>query len=269
MGLLRLYRTPFLSRTQTDTLLNQVRQTVCPRVARLKTEACFNVELSGTLTAEERTRLAWLLGETFEPERLAATPFLGGEGTLIEVGPRLNFSTAWSTNAVSVCQACGLTGIARIERSRRYLLRPGLTQDRKTAFLDAVHDRMTECEYPSPLSSFETGAHPEPVSEVPLVQEGRAALEQINRTLGLAFDEWDLDYYTDLFLDHFRRNPTNVECFDIAQSNSEHSRHWFFPRPAEDRRRRNAGTSDGHDSATPAGQSGQQQHCVPGQRKRH
>ena len=24
------------------------------------------------------------------------------------------------------------------------------------------------------------------------------------------------------------RNPTNVELFDIAQSNSEHSRHWFF-----------------------------------------
>jgi phosphoribosylformylglycinamidine synthase len=24
------------------------------------------------------------------------------------------------------------------------------------------------------------------------------------------------------------RDPTNVELFDIAQSNSEHSRHWFF-----------------------------------------
>ena len=23
-------------------------------------------------------------------------------------------------------------------------------------------------------------------------------------------------------------NPTDVECFDMAQSNSEHSRHWFF-----------------------------------------
>lgn len=228
MNLLHLYRTPYLSRTQTDTLLHQVRRTICQRVARIETEACFNVELCGTLTAEERKRLAWLLGETFEPEKLAETPFLGGEGTLIEVGPRLNFSTAWSTNAVSVCHACGLTGITRIERSRRYLVRPGLTRDRKDAFLDTIHDRMTECEYASPLSSFETGAEPEPVSEVPLIQEGRAALEHINRTLGLAFDEWDLDYYTELFLDHLRRNPTNVECFDIAQSNSEHSRHWFF-----------------------------------------
>jgi phosphoribosylformylglycinamidine synthase len=45
--------------------------------------------------------------------------------------------------------------------------------------------------------------------------------------MGLAFDEWDLDYYTKLFKD-MGRDPTNVELFDIAQSNSEHSRHWFF-----------------------------------------
>ena len=43
------------------------------------------------------------------------------------------------------------------------------------------------------------------------------------QTMGLAFDEWDLDYYTSLFTD-MGRDPTNVELFDIAQSNSEHSR---------------------------------------------
>lgn len=36
---------------------------------------------------------------------------------------------------------------------------------------------------------------------------------------GLAFDDWDLDYYTKLFKEHVKRNPTNVECFDLAQSN--------------------------------------------------
>ena len=46
--------------------------------------------------------------------------------------------------------------------------------------------------------------------------------------MGLAFDEWDMDYYTHLFRDDMKRDPTNVELFDIAQSNSEHSRHWFF-----------------------------------------
>ena len=50
----------------------------------------------------------------------------------------------------------------------------------------------------------------------------------LRQELGLAFDEWDLDYYTDMFQTQLRRDPTNVELFDIAQSNSEHSRHWFF-----------------------------------------
>ncbi|CAI7787937.1 unnamed protein product, partial [Closterium sp. NIES-54] len=75
-------------------------------------------------------------------------------------------------------------------------------------------------------------------------QEGRKALEQVNKEMGLAFDEWDLDgvnkemglafdewdldYYTRLFREDIGRDPTNVELFDIAQSNSEHSRHWFF-----------------------------------------
>ncbi|XP_054646459.1 phosphoribosylformylglycinamidine synthase isoform X2 [Dunckerocampus dactyliophorus] len=44
---------------------------------------------------------------------------------------------------------------------------------------------------------------------------------------GLAFDSWDLDFYTSMF-QRIQRNPTSVECFDLAQSNSEHSRHWFF-----------------------------------------
>lgn len=45
--------------------------------------------------------------------------------------------------------------------------------------------------------------------------------------VGLAFDEWDIENYTKMFLKS-NRNPTTVECFDLAQSNSEHSRHWFF-----------------------------------------
>jgi phosphoribosylformylglycinamidine synthase len=35
-------------------------------------------------------------------------------------------------------------------------------------------------------------------------------------------------YYYQMFVEELKRNPTNVELFDIAQSNSEHSRHWFF-----------------------------------------
>ena len=42
---------------------------------------------------------------------------------VVEVGPRMSFSTAWSANAVSICHSCGLTKVTRMEQSRRYLLK--------------------------------------------------------------------------------------------------------------------------------------------------
>ncbi len=226
MSLLHFFRKPALSPAQKQTLLKNARQNVSTNIQDLDTEYCFNIDVSTPLSAEQQNLLAWLLRETFEADAFSNQSFL--KGHVLEVGPRLNFSTAWSTNATSICHACGLTQITRIERSRRYLIKGTLSPAEQEQFLALVHDRMTECPYPEPLTTFETGVTPEPTFEIPLIEEGRAALERINREMGLAFDDWDMDYYTDLFLDQIKRNPTNVECFDIAQSNSEHCRHWFF-----------------------------------------
>ncbi len=230
MNLVHLYRTPALSDAEARALREEARAHVSETIEALATETCFNVLTEAALTEEEERVLRWLLNETFAPDRFAGHSLLAGDGTLLEVGPRMSFTTAWSTNAVSICHACGLDKISRIERSRRYLIRSvtPLDADRCAAFLNRLHDRMTECPYAAPLTTFDPGVAPKPSHEVPLMQRGRAALEQLNAEMGLAFDDWDLDYYTNLFVETMGRNPTNVECFDIAQSNSEHSRHWFF-----------------------------------------
>ena len=80
---------------------------------------------------------------------------------------------------------------------------------------------MTECEYKERLKTFESVIKPEPVCEVRVMEEGKAAIEKINRHLGLGLDEWDIDYYFNLFVRDMKRNPTNVECFDLGQSNSD------------------------------------------------
>eukprot|EP00897_Mesotaenium_endlicherianum_P000810 jgi/Mesen1/1072/ME000123S00248 len=209
----------------------QVQEKVSGDVEAIETEACFNIALDASLTEGQVEALHWLLRETYEPHALKpSTGFSDSPGThVVEVGPRLSFTTAWSANAVSICQACGIGQVSRIERSRRYLLRlagssSSLSDSQLTSFAALVHDRMTEVEYAHPLESFELDMEPAPVISIPVVEEGRAALEAIDKSLGLAFDEWDLE----LFRDDIKRNPTNVELFDIAQSNSEHSRHWFF-----------------------------------------
>ncbi len=236
--LMRLFRTPALSDFKKNVLLGQISRSVDTAIKEMKTEFCFNIETSAPLNENETSILRWLMAETFEPHLFSDSSFFDGpekdmqDAVLFEVGPRMNFSTAWSTNAVSICHACGLTKILRIERSRRYLLmgagKAFSDKVRVKAFLDLVHDRMTECAYPAPLASFETGIVPQPPTTVPLIEEGKTALVEINRSMGLGLDDWDIDYYYNLFVDDIKRNPTNVECFDLSQSNSEHSRHWFF-----------------------------------------
>ena len=59
---------------------------------------------------------------------------------------------------------------------------------------------MTECVYSSPLTSFSTQVAPEAVTIVPILSQGKAALEAINRTKGLGFDPWDIDFYTQMVI---------------------------------------------------------------------
>lgn len=233
---LHFYRIPLLQEGATAELLKSVQSKVSNQIVGLRTEQCFNIGLDSGLSSGKLSVLKWLLQETYEPENLGTESFLekkrreGLNTVIVEVGPRLSFTTAWSSNAVSICRACGLTEVARMERSRRYLMySQGALQDHQiNEFAAMVHDRMTECVYTHKLASFETNVVPEEVRYIPIMEKGRKALEEINQEMGLAFDEQDLKYYTRLFREEIKRNPTNVELFDIAQSNSEHSRHWFF-----------------------------------------
>jgi phosphoribosylformylglycinamidine synthase len=123
---MHFYRTPALPEAKKNDLLTAVKQKISADIQEIETEFCFNVEAEAPLTQEEAGTLQWLLSETFEPENFSGQSFLsqntdkGSLGIILEVGPRMNFTTAWSANAVSVCHACALKKIVRIERSRRY-----------------------------------------------------------------------------------------------------------------------------------------------------
>ena len=245
MPLLCRYKTPAVTETEEQDLLALIRKNVSTSIHNIHTEFCFYINAESTLTPDESELLRWLISETFEPENFAEESFLTPDSEprtpnfIIEVGPRMNFTTAWSANAVSVCHACGLSKIIRIERSKRYKI-VGSTEARKRggaeagrtsaldSFANLLYDRMTECVFTEQLENFETGIKPEPVYSVPVMENGRSALEKINLEMGLGLDDWDINYYCNLFVKDIGRNPTNVECFDLSQSNSEHSRHWFF-----------------------------------------
>ncbi|XP_053671144.1 phosphoribosylformylglycinamidine synthase [Anopheles nili] len=241
MAIVRYYSADAFSSAKTSAILESLKA-INPSVQSLQTEKCFYVQNNRyqKLPADVDAKLHWILKESDATNTLSAQPGLkaGPAQVMIEIGPRFNFSTASSTNSVSICHNLGLPFIERIEVSTRYLvgLKGPVGKDESklvSCLLPVLHDPMTQCQYTErnvPVNDFyETVSRlKEDWYFVRLLEQGRAALEEINVKNGLAFDEWDLDYYTNLFVNVLKRNPTNVELFDCAQCNSEHSRHWFF-----------------------------------------
>ena len=239
--MLTFFRRPALSPGALARLLARLAPAPRAALTRVESELVFYVELGAgapALSEAQAEALVWLLSETFEPENFASRSFLldgagasgAGAPCVVEVGPRPSFTSAFSTNAVAVCRSCGIA-VERIERFRRFRLFCG-DADAPPAVGDAfaaiAHDRMTEFRLRAPLAAFAAAAAPEPVRSVPLMAGGRAALEAMNKTMGLSLDARDIDYLLALFRDELKRDPTDVELFDFSQSNSEHSRHWFF-----------------------------------------
>lgn len=216
-------------------------------ITTLQTERCYHVEMNGSggdgtegIFPSTEEILQWIFKHPQHEGGLTRNTSLANanDGSfIIEIGPRFNFSTAQSTNSVSICRNVGLTIIDRIEVSVKYLITVTKPLEGNAAAVDAIFnvlgDKMTECRYTvanMPKSSFneQLPQHNEEWFTVPVLAQGRRAIEDVNRKLGLSFDAWDLDYYTQLYRDVLKRDATSVELFDCAQSNSEHSRHWFF-----------------------------------------
>ena len=173
------------------------------KIEDIETESCFNVLAANELTAGDQEKLEWLLAETFDRDALSlerSSLQADEKSWLVEFGPRLTFTSAFSSNATSICQACALP-INRLELSRRYrfIVNSTLSEKAVSTIKAMLHDRMTEEEYGTPLETFDTGVSPKPVRTIPIMEQGRAALEQINTEMGLGFDDFDLDYYTELF----------------------------------------------------------------------
>jgi phosphoribosylformylglycinamidine synthase len=186
-------------------------------------EVCFYVETISALTLTEFKKLRWVITETFEPLLVGESPSYS-DGSYVEIGPRLNVETPFSTNAVAICHAMGLDKVTRIEPSRLYKLDDIAREEILAKYLDP----MTQVVYPSGgITSFDLDVTPMEVQIIPVLEQGEEALRSANKKLGLGMDSWDISYYADMFR-KCGRDPTDVELFQIGNANSEHSRHWYF-----------------------------------------
>ena len=141
--------------------------------------------------------------------------------------PRRGSISPWSTKATEITRLCGFPDTHRIERAVRYQVASSdaLGGDARAE----LFDRMTQDLVPEGVSLGDLFAPegPRPPESVPLLSEGRAALERANREMALALSPEEIAYLETGF-GTLGRDPTDTELMMFAQVNSEHCRHKIF-----------------------------------------
>lgn len=214
-----------LSDFRTERLLKKIR-VFAPGVETLNTRFIHFIHANEALTDQETASLKAIL--TYGEEALIVP---NTERFLVV--PRLGTISPWASKATDIVRNCGLTKVLRVERGTCYefVLRSGasLSEEQRAEIRSVIHDRMTE-------SVVDAEVDPEvifgeavgqPMQTVPLMAEGKAALEKANVTLGLALSADEIDYLVNAF-NELKRDPTDVELMMFAQANSEHCRHKIF-----------------------------------------
>jgi len=119
----------------------------------------------------------------------------------------------------------------RLERGIQYgwQSKKPLNSEQVQIVLGVLHDRMIEVvinDVNEASALYQTLAD-RPLSRIPLLTDGRDALDKANQALGLALSDDEIDYLTESFI-KLERNPSDVELIMFAQANSEHCRHKIF-----------------------------------------
>ena len=143
------------------------------------------------------------------------------------VVPRLGTISPWASKATDIAKICGLPQVRRVERGIEYVV-VGALED-EAALIRSLHDRMTESmlRTEDEARKLFARAEPKPLGIVDLLGLGRSAIEEANRSLGLALAADEIEYLEQSYR-ALSRNPTDVELMMFAQANSEHCRHKIF-----------------------------------------
>ena len=168
-------------------------------------------------------------------------PYAGPvDGPVIVVSPRIGTVSPWASKATDIAHNCGFA-VRRVERLTEYRLtmKSGLLGTAKLSaeqlgqVAAVLHDRMTESAMPKrdEAAALFTALEPAPMAHVDVLgggpEMGKKALEDANKTWGLALADDEIDYLVKAFTG-LKRNPTDVELMMFAQANSEHCRHKIF-----------------------------------------
>ncbi len=145
------------------------------------------------------------------------------------VVPRLGTISPWASKASDIVHNCGMSAVISVEKAIRFDVQYSGIGCTEPAWLNLLHDRMTQSVLRNveELKNVFSHGEPEPLNTIPVAEMGRTALEQANQSLGLALATDEIDYLLNTY-QSLQRDPTDVELMMFAQANSEHCRHKIF-----------------------------------------
>ena len=133
------------------------------------------------------------------------------------IGPKMYMRSVFDTNFTNILNRLSIKQVTRCER---YKIIPHKNVNLEQ--YDMMVYQLYE-ELPTQFDNYSISSiskHP----EIFFVDD----ISIYNKEQNLGFDEQDIDNYNKYYTNIVKRKPTNIELFDLSQSNSEHSRHWFF-----------------------------------------
>jgi len=243
-----------LSPFRLEKLLQTLRDEHRLPLQAIETQFVHLCDTDGELTNDEHAVLERLL--TYGPSRETKPSSSGKSGLQLVASPRPGTISPWSSKATDIARLCGLSKIRRIERVIEYALtleseegasptgRQRAARIIKESATPPLHvlsaaqlitlrhaliDPMTQVVFGTldECAALFRREEPRPLRTIPLLAEGRPALETANRELGLALAPDEIDYLADAFA-RLGRDPADVELMMFAQANSEHCRHKIF-----------------------------------------
>ncbi len=189
--------------------------------AEVVTRWVYLLDSDAALAAETIERACVLL------EADAQTSDVEPKGAgMFYIAPRKGTISPWSSKASDIFHNCGLTDVKRVERAMFVSIAGLDVATAPAAVLNVLHDRMTEGVY-TDLSDVFAHRAPQRGKIFDVLAQGRAAIEQANKEIGLALSDEEVDYLFNAYT-QAQRNPTDTELVMFGQVNSEHCRHKIF-----------------------------------------
>ncbi|EED34697.1 phosphoribosylformylglycinamidine synthase [Luminiphilus syltensis NOR5-1B] len=207
------------------TQLAQQINAIDPNLTLLSAHWFYAIESSGEV---ELTRL----GELLQPgtAEQADDGILNEDGLRVVV-PRVGTISPWSSKATDIAHNCGFDTVRRIERGSVFSIAgiESTSMVNRREIDGLLHDRMVQTVLDSldDVAGLFEQSQPQTFSRVPLLSDGKQALEHANTELGLALAPDEVDYLHEAFT-ALQRDPNDVELMMFAQANSEHCRHKIF-----------------------------------------